>query len=508
MADQGSGGEEQPEREGVRGAVLRGSVLTLVMRWLSRLTGLVSTVILVRILSPEDFGLVAMAMIVVGLVDLFADTAVDLALIRHPNPDRTHFDSAWSVSALAGAGLALLLIVIASPVATYFAEPRVEFIIYALSLKTFFVGLENIGVVWFRRNLDFVSEFRYTVVRRTVPKFVTVALAFVYEDYRALVYGEMIGAAFALALSYYVHPFRPWPNLSKVRELWSFSLWILVADLGEYLHLSVGRLVVGSVTNAATLGRFSIAEELSRLPQTELVGPVSRPLYPAYSRFYDDRERLLDAYLNVLSVTAAIAASTAAGIAIVAEDLLAVVFGAKWVSVAPTMTWLALACGVASLSASVSPVLNALGMARRTAILTWTSYGVMLAGLLVAAGRTSDIVTLAAVQAVVTVSVVPVYFFQLRKFLPFTWRQLGRTLWRPVIAACVMAAVLLPTKLLTGEVPAAARLIFEVALGAIVFTGVLMLLWTASGRPKGVEQIGTEVLLQAKERIWKLARSR
>jgi hypothetical protein len=71
-----------------------------------------------------------------------------------------------------------------------------------------------------------------------------------------------------------------------------------------------------------------------------------------------------------------------------------------------------------------------------------------------------------------------------------------------------MAAVLLPTKSLTGEFPAAARLIFEVALGATVFTGMLMLLWRASGRPKGVEQIGTEVLLQAKERIWKLARSR
>src|SRR6185295_16409216 len=111
----------------------------------------------------------------------------------------------------------------------------------------------------------------------------------------------MVGAAFALCLTYYVHPFRARPDLSKLKELWSFSLWVLFAEVGEYLHQSVGRLVVGTVTNAATLGKFAIAEELSRLPQTELIGPVSRPLYPAYSKFHADLPRLRDAYLQVLS---------------------------------------------------------------------------------------------------------------------------------------------------------------------------------------------------------------
>jgi O-antigen/teichoic acid export membrane protein len=504
MADQGSAGGQQPEREGVRGAVLRGSVLTLVMRWLSRLVGLVSTVILVRLLSPEDFGLVAMAMIVVGLVDLFADTAVDLALIRHPNPDRTHFDSAWSVSALVGAGLALLLIAIASPVATYFAEPRVEFIIYALSLKTFFVGLENIGVVWFRRNLDFVSEFRYTVVRRTVPKFVTVALAFVYEDYRALVYGEMIGAAFALALSYYVHPFRPWPNLSKVRELWSFSLWILLADLGEYLHQSVGRLVVGSVTNAATLGRFSIGEELSRLPQTELIGPLSRPLYPAYSKFHDDLTRLRNAYLQVLSVTATIAASAPAGIALTAEDLLSILFGAQWVSVAPIMPWLALACAATSISGSAAPVLNALGLARRMAILSWSSYGVMFLGLLIVSRQTNDVVSLAAIQGCLTVAMAPVYLLQLGKFVPLSLREIAAVVWRPIVAAAAMAALLLALKQFTGALPPLVRLPLEVAVGAAMFCGTQTFLWVVVGRPEGAERLGLDIVLRARDRVAKL----
>lgn len=495
---------QPPQEQGVRGAVLQGSALTLTMRWLSRLVGLVSTIFLVRLLSPEDFGVVAMAMIVVGLIDLFGDTAVDLALIRHPNPERAHFDSAWSVSALIGTGLALLLVVIASPVSVYFAEPRVEFIIYCLSVKTLFVGFENVGVVWFRRNLDFMSEFRYTVVRRIAPKFVIVAFAFTFRDYRALVYGEMVGAAFALALTYYVHPFRPRPNLTKLRELWSFSLWILFADVGEYLHQSVGRLVVGTVTNAATLGKFAIAEELSRLPQTELIGPMSRPLYPAYSRFHADLPRLRDAYLQVLSVTATIAASTAAGIALTAEDLLGILFGQQWVSVAPVMTWLAIACGMTSISGSVAPVLNALGFARRTAILTWSSYAVMLAGLFVVSRQTSDVVALAKIQAALTVTMAPIYMLQLRTILPFAWTEIAAAIWRPIVAAAAMALVLVATKFFTEPLASPIRLALEVALGAAVFTGVQALLWMAVGRPEGAERIGTEVLLQVKDRVWRL----
>src|ERR1043165_9830156 len=120
---------------GIHRNLLYGSALMIAMRWTTRLLGLISTLILVRLLTPDDFGVVAMAMVIVGLLEVFTHTSVDLALIRDRDPSRAHYDTAWTLEILQALALAAVLVVVAPWSARFFADERVTLVIYALALR-------------------------------------------------------------------------------------------------------------------------------------------------------------------------------------------------------------------------------------------------------------------------------------------------------------------------------------------------------------------------------------
>src|SRR5262249_23312837 len=133
----------------------RGAILTVGMRWTDRMLGLVSTLVLARLLVPADFGLVAMAMVLVGLLDVLLDLGVSAALIRDLGAGSEDFHTAWTLR-LAQATVAALMLVACAPVAAdYYDDERIVAILRAIAITVFVGGLENIGTVSFQRNMEF-----------------------------------------------------------------------------------------------------------------------------------------------------------------------------------------------------------------------------------------------------------------------------------------------------------------------------------------------------------------
>src|SRR5687768_1914087 len=130
--------------------MVRGSAWSLLLRWSVRLLGLVTTVILARLLTPEDFGIVSMALIVVGAIEMLAASGQRYAIIRHPNPTRSHFDTAWTLSILMGAAVALLILAAAPISASYLEEPRALAVMQWLAVGAFIRGFENVGLISFQ----------------------------------------------------------------------------------------------------------------------------------------------------------------------------------------------------------------------------------------------------------------------------------------------------------------------------------------------------------------------
>src|SRR5512140_3285015 len=112
------------EARGAGFHMLRGSAWLIGLRWAMRLIGVVSTVVLARLLTPRDFGVVAVAMILVGLFEMLNLTGQAAAIVRHEAPTREHYDSAWTVSLLIGIAIAICILIAAPFTQAYFHEPR------------------------------------------------------------------------------------------------------------------------------------------------------------------------------------------------------------------------------------------------------------------------------------------------------------------------------------------------------------------------------------------------
>ena len=471
--------------------MLRGSAWTIALRWSLRLTGLVSTLILARLLTPGDYGVVAIATLVVGTIEVFAQTGQYNALMRHPDPTREHYDSVWTVTALLGFALGCVIWALAPLGASYFHEPRATLVVKVLTVRTVMQGVQSVGVVNFSRELNFRRQYQLRMIPQALAFFITVGLGVALRNYWALVIGVISQSAIALVLSYLMAPHRPRFCFSKVREIWSFSIWSFFRNLGQYVNGQIDKLAVGGFGGAAAMGRYVVASDVAASPTQELVMPAVTALLPVMAKANGDRDAQRDLYLMTLSWSALVCASTSIGIALVAEDMVDLVLGPKWHDVWPLIPWFALSWGIVGLTSGVSSVLLAMGHAYASARLQWSRNACYALAIFPVAYLFRDIETVAVTRFVVTVLVSPTIFMVLSRVLDVPLRQFASALWRPLSAGAIMAAIVLA---LNSQLASTgyARLALDLSTGSFTYVTALLALWWVTGRPPGVERAAWE----------------
>lgn len=199
--------------------VAGGAAWMLLFKVAERAMSVIGIVILARLLLPEDFGLVAMATSVIALLEVLGTFSFDLAIIQRKEPTREHYDTAWTMNVLAATGGAVATALVAWPAAQFYSEPRLVGVMHVLALCWALQGLENIGTVNFRREMNFSREFHFLFAKKLWSFVVTVVLAWAFRNYWALLIGTLSSRVFGVALSYFMHPYRPRPSLARRREL-------------------------------------------------------------------------------------------------------------------------------------------------------------------------------------------------------------------------------------------------------------------------------------------------
>jgi O-antigen/teichoic acid export membrane protein len=211
--------------ESVSRRVVRGAGWVFAWRLATRNLGLLSTLVLVRLLQPSDFGLVALATGFTDAVDALLAIGVQDALVRAPIADRDMYDTGFGLSVLRGVLTAALIAALAWPIGAFFDDPRLVVVMLALSVGALMSAFENIGIVDFRRDLAFRKEFNMQLWSRIASVAITLGIAVVWPTYWALVVGILVNRALRLAQSYVMSPYRPRIALRAWRRIIGFSLW-------------------------------------------------------------------------------------------------------------------------------------------------------------------------------------------------------------------------------------------------------------------------------------------
>lgn len=467
--------------------MLRGSTWMVALRWAIRLTGLISTIILARLLTPKDFGIVAIAMIVVGMFEMLSATGQGAAIIRHRDPTNQHYNTAWSINVMIGFGIGAAIFLVAPLSEFYFHDERSVIVMQCLALHPIMSGLENIGTLNFRRDLQFHRVFGYNFYAKMCSLIVTITLAVVLRNYWALVAGILCGEFARTVLSYVMHRYRPRLSFAKMSEIWSFSIWAFIRYMGGYFELQVDVIAIGGATGANSLGRYTIAKDIGTSPTGEIIGPMVAVLFPVMARYQKDPVQLRQIYLRMLSWALIIGSSTGIGIWLVAPDMVPLVLGQQWVSITPLIGWLAVNAGIEALNGGAYATLDVLGLPHLGARLQWVRVAVLVMAIFPIAYLTRDLLEVAITRFVIAAILMPLVLIAAGRRVGVAPRDYGAAFWRPITAAGVMVlAVLSLNEVLTFT--GLVRLGLDVVLGGIVYVGTLMALWTMSGRPLSAER--------------------
>ena len=343
--------------------VVRGGFWVFSLRITQQLFNFVRLVILARILSPNDFGLMGIALLTMATLDTFSQTGFQQALIQKKEDIKPYLDSAWTVLILRGFILFAILYFIAPYAATFFNAPEAKPIIQAIGFAVLFQAFTNIGVIYFQKELEFNKQFIYQLSGTLADFIVAISAVLILKNVWALVFGLLAGNFARFVVSYFIHPYRPHlsSNLGKAKELFGFGKWILGSSILIFLITQGDDIFVGKLLGATALGFYQMAYRISNMPATEITHVISQVTFPAYSKLQDNIPKLREAYLKVLQVTAFLSFPIAGLIFVLAPDFTKIFLGAKWMPMVPAMQVLALYGMLRAIGATTGVVFMAVG---------------------------------------------------------------------------------------------------------------------------------------------------
>lgn len=460
------------------------------LRLLVRGLGVVSTIILARLLVPADFGLVAMATSVVAFLELATAFSFDVPLIQKQSTSRQHFDTAWTLNIAFYISITILLLLLAKPAAAFYQDQRLSPLLYFLAVGFLVRAFANIGVVEFRKKLEFRKEFVLLISQKTVSLLVTIPLAYYLRSYWALVIGIVTGNILGVLLTYVLHPFRPRLSLSEAREMMGFSRWLIINNGFEFLRVRLADFIIGRLSGPAALGLFSISYEISTLATTEVVAPINRAVFPGYAIMAGDVAVLRQSYLNVLAIVAILALPASFGISAIASPLVLVFFGAAWAGAGPIVALLAIFGGLSSLQTNISYIFNARGKPQLNTLLGFINVSVLLSICIPLALRYGP-VGVATGYVVAYALLAPLNFGFVCKEISARWTSVVAVLWRPALASLIMFIALryIDDRLLAGrDADAFTALLVLIPSGVAIYAIAMTLLWVCVGMPVGMER--------------------
>lgn len=475
---------------GLGGRVAKGAAWMVGCRFIIRGIGVVSVIILARLLRPQDFGLFSLAAALLGTLDVFGNFSFNIALIRDAEATREHYDTVWTLTILRGLGVALALCALGRPASIFFNDPRVEGILYFFALGTFLDGLQNVGIIDFRKSLNFHREFAFQIICKLAGFIFTVTFAILWRSYWALVVGMLAAKIAGLAASYIMHPFRPRLCLREWRSLFGFSKWLLTSNISTFLSSRLDTFVIGRVVGTYALGLYEIASEISNLPTGELVLPIQTALYPGYAKLISDPRRLAGSYIEVLAVLMIIAIPASVGIVCVADLLIRVFLGTRWLEALPLLQVLSIAGLMKLGSANTVPILLALGRSKLTSHLAFANLAILavfIVGGAMAAGAIGTAYGVVVASAIIS----GIYITTTLRVLSLSVRPLIIAVWRTLAAVAVMTLAV--HFLIAGwpqigtETSAIVKLAAAVAVGILVYGVALLGFWRLAGAPEGAE---------------------
>jgi O-antigen/teichoic acid export membrane protein len=333
--------------------------------WIAKALGLLSTVILARILTPEDFGLVAITMLVVHFLDVFANTGTQQFLLSKDEVDDDDLNTAWSLNMLFRIFTTLALLALAEPIANFFeADLTNAFRVSALIL--IIIGLTNPALSMAKRAFHYQGIFKLALLVKFISFTITITIAYYTHSYWALIIGTISHYAINAIGSYFIYPFMPKFCLKNINEQWDYSKWILLRSFAGYTRSKGDAFIISKFFSTSDVGVFTIAKEFAMLVYEQIATPVAEIIMTSVQQARKNNTDISYVIEKYFLILLSLILPIACIISLYADHIVVIILGDKWLSAAPILEVLTLLGISTSLTMVFNSTLTALKLTKLT----------------------------------------------------------------------------------------------------------------------------------------------
>jgi lipopolysaccharide exporter len=438
-----------------------------------KLIFLARTLILARLLVPDDFGLLVIAMIPIDFLLSVSDFGLIPALVQRQKVEEKHFAAAWTIGFFRAMFIGLIIFLGAPFIAGIFAEPRAIILIQVLAIRPVIESMSSIKIAELTRSLRFRSLTILKIAEAITNTIIAVVLAPQLGVW-ALVIGHLAGSVTYVLVSYFVAPYRPrfFRDKEISRSLLQFGKWIFLTSLIGVLGGVVLQAVISRRLGATELGLYFLAAKLAFLSAdiaTEVVGNVT---FPLYARLQASKQQAARAFRAILSGMFAMLLPLCGLLMVLAPSLVQNILGPNWVGTESIIRVLILVTIIGLLGEVTVPILKGVGQPGKLALLKAVQLSLILSFVWPLAGRFGVAGAAAAwLPAIGVTQLFSIYFVQ--KALPQPFAGLSKPMIAILITTVIGAFVAFQVDSL---IPGLAGFILACSISGIIMIGLYWIL--------------------------------
>ena len=446
---------------------------------IGRLIQLAMLLVLARLIGPREIGLVGIALLALSASRKFTNIGLNAAIVqrKESNVDG-YLNTNWLLEIGRGALITVVLFASAPLIASLFDTPRAEPLLQAIGFSPLILGLRNPGVVYFQKNLEFHKQFVYRITGSIGAFIVAVGYALVWPTAWAYVAGFLTADVIRLVVSYVIHDYRPRPQFDRevAGELINYGKWITGSSILYFIYSEGDDAFVGWLLGPIALGWYQYAYRFSNAPATEISQVVSSVMFPAFSEYQDNPERLRSSFLKTVQLVSLVTFPMATGIAVVTPTFVRGFLGSDWTGMITAMQILTLFGLFRSLGKVFGAFWKAIG--RPDYITKLSVLRVALLALLIYPATSTLGITGTALltTGIFVFPMMPIDLYIITRSVGTSYSALLSELVYPLAASAIMGAIVWYVNLVL-EIPPIAEFVVLVGLGAVIY-GVVTLIFT------------------------------
>ena len=346
--------------------LLSGVFYTAIAKYSGIIISLVIAGILARLIEPEDFGVVAIATVIISFFGIFSDLGIAPAIIQNKELSENDLSNIFSFTLWLGIGISMIFFLCSWPISHFYESDTLLSICQLLSLNLFFASANIVPGALFYRN----KEFKFIAIRSFIIQIAggagAITAALCGAGLYALIINPILSSILIFVISYQRYPqrLRFTLGLKVLRKIFSYSAYQFLFNVINYFSRNLDKLLIGKYMSLSALGYYEKSYRLMMLPLQNITQVITPVMHPIFSDFQNDKEKLATSYERIVRFLSFIGLPLSVLLFFTAEEVTLIIFGDQWLPSVPVFRILSLSVGIQIILSSSGSIFQAAGDTR------------------------------------------------------------------------------------------------------------------------------------------------